>query len=262
MAVDWWNRKITSCKISDAHPDYIPVSRRGDGIYKFSSNQSPEQLGSGSGGQRKDRWDTDERRHREASDPGPTSTSHGGGDCTDESIPKGLREPDRHCSSCSPLPPSSREGEESVAGAGDHRHDRDQTPSTALPRAPPPPTLADLLTTLKQKVATLQTPPSSPEAEEELAQDILAAATDTHRGIRRKILLQELNNSEFLTPSALAESEAEYRLLDRRWESPLQRREAQAWVRTMGYYVYEVLLGQVDDHEKDFEELEYLPDVT
>jgi len=136
VAVDWWNRKITSCKISDAHPDYIPVSRRGDGIYKFSSNQSLEQLGSGSGGQRKDRWDTDERRDREASEPGPTSTSHGGGDCTDESIPKGLREPDHHCSSCSPLPPSSREGEESVAGAGDHRHDRDQTPSTPPPVFP------------------------------------------------------------------------------------------------------------------------------
>ena len=76
VAGDWWNRKITSCKISDAHPDYIPVSRRGDGIYKFSSNHSPEQLGSGSNDQRKDSWDTDERRHREASDPGPSSTSH------------------------------------------------------------------------------------------------------------------------------------------------------------------------------------------
>jgi len=63
VAGDWWNRKITSCKISDAHPDYIPVSRRGDGIYKFSSNHSPEQLGSGSNDQRKDSWDTDERRH-------------------------------------------------------------------------------------------------------------------------------------------------------------------------------------------------------
>jgi len=50
--------------------------------------------------------------------------------------------------------------------------------------------------------------------------------------------------------------------LDRRWESQRQRREARDWVRAIGYYVYEVLLGQVDDHEKDIEELEYMPDVT
>jgi len=33
-------------------------------------------------------------------------------------------------------------------------------------------------------------------------------------------------------------------------------------VRAVGNYAYEVFLGQVDDHEKEFEELEYTPDVT
>jgi len=67
---------------------------------------------------------------------------------------------------------------------------------------------------------------------------------------------------EFLTPTALAGSEAEYRRLNRSRESQRQSREARDWVRAVGYYVYQVVLGQVDDHEKDFEELEYMPDVT
>jgi len=97
----------------------ILVSCRGDGIYKFSINHSPEELGSGSDQQRKDPWDPNEHRDRDASDPRPCSTSHGRGDCTDESIPKGLREPDRDSSSFSPLAHFSHEGEESEAGAGD-----------------------------------------------------------------------------------------------------------------------------------------------
>jgi len=111
--------QITSCKISDAHPDNVLVSCRGDGIYKFSINHSPEELGSGSDEQRKDPWDPGEHMDRDASDPWPSSTCHGGGDCTDKSIPRGLREPDRDCSSFSPLRRFSREGEESEAGAGD-----------------------------------------------------------------------------------------------------------------------------------------------
>ena len=67
---------------------------------------------------------------------------------------------------------------------------------------------------------------------------------------------------EFLTPTALAGIKAEYRRLNRSRESQRQSREARDWVNAVGYYVYEVVLGQVDDHEKDFEELEYMPDVT
>ena len=54
----------------------ILVSCRGDGIYKFSINHSPEELGSGSDQQRKDPLDPDEHRDRDASDPRPSSTSH------------------------------------------------------------------------------------------------------------------------------------------------------------------------------------------
>jgi len=67
---------------------------------------------------------------------------------------------------------------------------------------------------------------------------------------------------DFLTPTTLAESAAEYRRLNRRREIQPQGRQARDWVRAVGHYVYEVVLGQVDDHEKDFEELEYMPDVT
>ncbi|KAG0138277.1 WD40-repeat-containing domain protein, partial [Tuber indicum] len=44
----WFEPQITSCMISDAHPDNILVSWRGDGIYMFSINQSPEEHSSGS----------------------------------------------------------------------------------------------------------------------------------------------------------------------------------------------------------------------
>jgi len=257
----WVDPHITSCKISDAHPDNILVSWAGDGVYMFSINQSPEEPSNGSDEQRKEIWGPDKRRDRDASDPGSSSSSsHAGRDSTDESIPKGLREPDRDRSSFSSFLHFSREGEESEAEAADQLQDRDQTPSTPFQERHPP-TIAGLLTTIEQKLSTLQTAASSPEAEEELANDILAAATDTYRRIRRKMLLQEQRNFEFLTPAALAESEAEYRRLDQRRESVRQRREARDWVRAVGYYAHTVLLGQVDDDEEDFEELEYMHDV-
>ena len=252
---------ITSCKISDVHPDNILVSWAGYGIYMFSIRQSPEEACSGGDEQRKENWDPDDRRDRDASDPGLSSSiSHGGGDSTNESIPKGLREPGHDYSSFPSFPPFSREGEGSEAEAVDQRHDRDQPPGRLF-RERHPPTIAGLLTTLKQKLATLQTATSSPEAEEELANDILAAATEAYHHIRLKILLPEQRNFEFLTPTPLAESEAECRGLDKRRESARQYGMARDWVRAVGYYANEVLLGQVDDDEKDFEELEYTHDV-
>lgn len=87
----WVDPHITSCKISDAHPDNILVSWAGDGIYMFNSDQSPEELSSGSDEQRKETWDPEKRRERDTADPRPSSsTSHAGGDSIDESIPKGL----------------------------------------------------------------------------------------------------------------------------------------------------------------------------
>ncbi|KAG0638300.1 hypothetical protein HOY80DRAFT_1023238 [Tuber brumale] len=223
----WVDLQITSCKISDVHPDNILVSWRGDGVYMFSINQSPEEPSSGRDERRKKTWNLDKRRDREAFDPGHSSSSSlSREDSIDESIPEGLQEPNHN----SPGP----------------RPD----PQHAPPRAPPPNT------------KTCKRPNGSPpEAEEELAKNILAAATDTYRRIRHKILVQEHRNFAHLTPTALVGSEAEYRRLDDHRESARQRREAQDWVRAVGHYAYEVLLGQVDDDEKDFEELEYTPEV-
>ncbi|KAG0636518.1 WD40-repeat-containing domain protein [Tuber brumale] len=228
----WVDPQITSCKISDVHPDNILVSWRGDGVYMFSINQSPEEPSSGGDERRKETWNLDKR----------------------------LQEPNCDCSSFSSFPPFSREGEESEAEGLNQHQDRDQTPSTP-PQEHRPLTLAGLVTTLKQKLASVQTASSSPEAEEELAKSALAAATDTYRRIRHKILVQEQRNFAYLTPTALVGSEAEYHRLDDCRESARQRREAQDWVRAVGHYAYEVLLEQVDDDEKDFEELEYTPEV-
>ncbi|KAG0138278.1 WD40-repeat-containing domain protein [Tuber indicum] len=186
----WFAPQITSCMISDAYPDNILVSWRGDGIYMFRINHSPEELSSGSHEQRMESWDLDKRR-----------------DCH-------------------------------------------------------PPTLADPLEALKEKLAPLKTAPSSSEDRDEHANDILSAATDTYRRIRRKINFHEQRSFEFLTTSTLVKSEAECGRLDRRRESQRQRREALDWVRAVGFIADEVLLGDVDDYEKDIEELEYHHDVT
>jgi len=260
---EWGDPHITSCKISDVHPDNILVSWSGDGIYMFSINQSPEEPSSGGDEQGKEAWDSEERRDRDASDPGPSSSSssRGAGWGTDEPISGRIREPDRDSSSPS-FSPSSREGEESEAETVDQRQDRDQTPSTPFQEGHFL-TISGLLTALKQKLATLQTAPSSPEAEEELSNDILATATHTYRRIRRKILSQEQRDLEFLTRATLAESNSEFRRRrGERNERARERRKARDWVRAVGYYAHAVLLlGQVDDGEEDFEELEYARDV-
>jgi len=258
----WGDPHITSCKISDVHPDNILVSWSGDGIYMFSINKSPEEPSSGSDEQGKETRGPDERRDRDASDPGPSSSSsgRGGGGSTDEPISKGLQEPDRD-SSTSTSTPSSSEGEESEAEAVDRRQDRDQTPRTPFQEGHFL-TIAGLLTALKQKLATLQTAPSSPETEEDFANDILAVATHTYRRIRRKILSQEQRDLEFLTLATLAESNSEFRRRrGERNQRARERRKARDWVRAVGYYAHAVLLGQVSDGEEDFQELEYTRDI-
>ena len=249
----WGDPHITSCKISDVHPDNVLVSWSGDGVYMFNINQSPEEPSSGNDKQGKETWDTEERRDRDASDPGPSggSSSGGGGGNTDEPTTGRLRES-----------PSSDEEEESEAETVDRHQDRDQTPSTPFPEGQFL-TTAGLLMALKQKLTTLQTTtPSSPETEEELANDIYAAATHTYRRIRRKILSQEQRDLEFLTLATLTENNSEFRRRrGERNERARERRKARDWVRAVGHYAHAVLLlGQVDD-EEDFEELEYTRDV-
>ncbi|CAZ86601.1 unnamed protein product [Tuber melanosporum] len=259
----WPDPHITSCKISDAHPDNVLVSWSGDGIYMFSINQSPEEPSSGSDGKGKEAWNPDERRDRDESDPGPSgsSSSRGRRRSADEPMSKRLRESGRGSSSPSSSPsPSSDRGVESGAETEDEDQDRDQTPSTPFPEGQFL-TIAGLLTALKQKLTTLQTAPSSPEAEDELASDILATATHAYRRIRRRLLSQERRDLEFLAHATLAESNSEFRRRrGERNERARERRKTRDWVRAVGYYAHAVLLsGEVDD--EDFEELEYTRDV-
>ncbi|KAG0639608.1 WD40-repeat-containing domain protein [Tuber brumale] len=258
----WADPHITSCKISDAHPDNVLVSWSGDGIYMFSINQSPEEPGSGSDKKGKEAWGPDERRDRDASDPGPSSSStRGRRRSADEPMSKRLRESGRGSSSPSSSPsPSSRRGAESGAETEGEDRDRDRTLSTPFPEGQFL-TIAGLLTALKQKLTTLQSSPSSPEAEGELASDILATATHTYRRIRRKLLSQERRDLEFLAHATLAESNSEFRR--RRGERngrARERRKTRDWVRAVGHYAHVVLLsGEVND--EGFEELEYTRDV-
>ncbi|CUS09631.1 unnamed protein product [Tuber aestivum] len=253
---EWGDPHITSCKISDAHPDNLLVSWSGDGIYMFNINRSPEEPSSGNESKGKEAWDPDERRDRDAADPGPSSSSRGRKRSADRSMPKRPRESDHDSSSPSPSP-STREEAESEAETEDR--DRGQTPSAPFPEGQFL-TIPGLLTALKEKLTTLQTS-SSPEAGEELANDLLIAVTHTYRRIRRRLLSKERHDLEFLARATLAESNSEFRRRrGERNERARARRKTRDWVRAVGYYAHTVLLdGQVDG--EDFEELEYTRDV-
>ncbi|RPB04937.1 WD40 repeat-like protein [Choiromyces venosus 120613-1] len=249
----WGAPHITSCKISDAYPDNLLVSWSGDGVYMFDINRSPDESGSGGGDGKKEKekeaWDPDERRDKDASDPGPSSSRRR----QSTAEPMSERPRESHDDSSSPSS-SSEEGDDADSSEEDHH---------PVPREDQFLSTTGLLTSLQQKLTTLQT---TPEAQADFSTSLLSTARQAYRRIRQRILTAEEHDLSSLTNPTLAENSSEFRR--RRAERNArarERRKVRDWVRAVGYYARNVLLTgqQVGEggREEDFEELEYTRDL-